>query len=302
MLTILGPTASGKTAFATRLAIDIDAEIISADSRQVFRGMDIGTGKDLADYTIDGLTVPHHLIDIAQPGEPYNLFRFKQDCQAALRDIEQRGRQAILCGGTGMYIEAVLRDFDLRPVPYDPQLRQRLQGMTLPQLRALLASYKTLHNTTDTDTVPRAIRAIEIAVAQQHTEPQQESPANRGGLPVIGLALPREQRRQRITRRLNQRLEQGLVEEVERLLDQGISTDTLLRYGLEYKFVTLHLLGQLTYEQMRLRLETAIHQFAKRQMTWFRGMERRGIPIHWIDALAPIEENVARVKQLLPSE
>ena len=296
MLTILGPTASGKTALAARLAIDIDAEIISADSRQVFRGMDIGTGKDLADYTVGLRTVPHHLIDIVQPGEPYNLFRFKQDCQAALNDIHQRGHKAILCGGTGMYIEAILRDFPLQPVPPNPQLRRQLQGMTLPQLRQLLATYKPLHNTTDTDTIPRAVRAIEIAQAGAANPAPQPSP--KPSL-VVGLALPREERRRRISQRLDDRLHQGLVGEVEGLLSQGISPHVLLRYGLEYKFVTLHLLGQLTREQMQQQLEIAIHQYAKRQMTWFRGMERRGITIHWIDALAPMEEKTQRVEALL---
>lgn len=300
MLTLLGPTACGKTALAVRLAARIDAEIISADSRQVYRGMDIGTGKDLNEYTIDGHIIPHHLIDVADPGETYNLFRFKQDCLAALKEIHHRQRTAILCGGTGMYIEAILRDYRLDPVPYNAPLRQQLNGMTLAQLRERLATYKTLHNTTDTDTIPRALRAIEIA-DYYHTHPATngvgESPPDKHL--IVGLTLPRDERRRRISERLTQRLQNGMVDEVRHLISQGVSTDILLRYGLEYRYITMFLLGRLTYDEMRQQLEIAIHQFAKRQMTWFRGMERRGIHIHWLSALDAYDDNINRICTLI---
>ncbi|MCD8310144.1 MAG: tRNA (adenosine(37)-N6)-dimethylallyltransferase MiaA [Prevotellaceae bacterium] len=301
LIAILGPTASGKTSFAAALAAELHAEIISADSRQLYRGMDLGTGKDLADYTVKGQSIPYHLIDIAYPGYKYNVFEYQRDFLAAYRDIGRRGRVPILCGGTGMYLEAVLKGYKLLPVPENAPLRARLAGFSLEQLTELLKSYKTLHNTTDVDTPKRAIRAIEIAEYYACNGVEACSFPRLDSL-VIGLQTDRERRRQKITRRLRQRLEEGMVEEVRGLLERGIAPDDLIYYGLEYKYVTLYLMGQLSYEEMFRSLETAIHRFAKRQMTWFRGMERRGIPIHWIDADLPMEEKIAAVKALYASD
>ncbi len=299
LLTILGPTASGKTPLAAAVARELDGEIISADSRQVYRRMDIGTGKDLADYQ----DVPYHLIDIAEPGTKYNLFQYQQDFFQAYSDITTRGRCPILCGGTGLYIEAVLKGYQLSPVPQNPELRSSLEGKTLAELTQLLTDLKaqngsTMHNTTDVDSCQRAIRAIEIETYNLHT------PTPRRQLPpidslIIGVNIDREERRRKITRRLKARLQEGMVEEVRSLLQEGIAPDDLIYYGLEYKFVTEYVMGQTTYEEMFQRLEIAIHQFAKRQMTWFRGMERRGFTIHWIDALLPMEEKVSHIRSLL---
>ena len=292
MLTILGPTASGKTPLAAALAKRVGGEIISADSRQVYRRMDIGTGKDLADY--DG--VPYHLIDICEPGTKYNLFQYQQDFFDAYQDIRERGVLPILCGGTGLYIEAVLKGYKLSPVPQNPELRQQLEGRTLDELTQMLVELKrknqsTMHNTTDVDSCQRAIRAIEIETYNL------ENPVPRRELPsvdsiIIGVDIDRELRRQKITRRLKARLEEGMTDEVQALLNEGIAPEDLIYYGLEYKFVTEYLTGQTTYDEMFQRLEIAIHQFAKRQMTWFRGMERRGFHIHWIDATLPTDEKV----------
>lgn len=282
LITVLGPTACGKTRFAVNLADCLDAEIISADSRQVYRRMDIGTGKDLADYDIGGHTIPHHLIDIAEPGTKYNLFRYQQDFLDAYEDIRRRGKRPILCGGSGLYIESVIRGYRLSPVPQNPELRKRLAGKPIEELTEILRSYKPLHNTTDVDSPSRAIRAIEI---EEHNRlnpiPLRPFPA----IPSvnIGLLVSREVRRERITRRLHQRLDEGMLDEVRALLDSGIAPDDLIYYGLEYKFLTEHLIGRTTYDEMCRGLEIAIHQFAKRQMTWFRGMERRGITIHWLE-------------------
>ena len=298
LITILGPTASGKTPLAAVLAYDLDAEIISADSRQIYRGMDLGTGKDLADYTINGITIPYHLIDIAEPGYQYNVFEFQRDFLVAYQDIVGRGKIPVLCGGTGMYIESVLRGYRLLPVPENTVLRTSLAGKSLEELTHILNGYKKLHNSTDVDTIKRAIRAIEIEEYYRSIPvKEREFPSLRSL--VIGLKIDRDLRREKITRRLHQRLHEGMVEEVKTLLKQGIAADDLIYYGLEYKYLTLYVIGKLSYEEMFKGLETAIHQFAKRQMTWFRGMERRGIPIHWVDAALPMNEKIAYIKKLL---
>lgn len=302
LLTILGPTASGKTAFAAQLAVKMGGEIISADSRQVYRGMDIGTGKDLADYEVHGSSVPYHLIDIVNAGEKYNLFQYQQDFHAAYQDIVNRGRQPILCGGTGLYIEAVLKGYALSPVPQNPELRNSLEGCSLEELTEQLIRLKaqnnsTMHNRSDVDTAQRAIRAIEIETYNK------EHPLENRSLPpietcIIGLDIDRESRRAKITNRLKQRLKEGMVEEIQGLLARGIPANDLIYYGLEYKYVTEYIIGELSYDEMFQRLEIAIHQFAKRQMTWFRGMERRGFKIHWIDALLPTPEKIKQVQQI----
>ena len=298
LITILGPTASGKTSLATALADKLNAEIISADSRQVYCGMDIGTGKDLTDYTINGKHIPYHLIDIVKPGYKYNVFEYQRDFLSAYSDIRQRGKLPILCGGTGLYIESVLKGYRLLPVPENPELRTRLSGMTLEELTALLRTYKTLHNTTDVDTPKRAIRAIEIE-EYYRTAPVSERSFPRLESLIVGVSIDRDLRREKITRRLRQRLDEGMVDEVRQLLDKGLTPDDLIYYGLEYKYITLHVIGQLSFDDMFTRLETAIHQFAKRQMTWFRGMERRGFVIHWVDASLPMEEKIAFIRQKL---
>jgi len=303
LITILGPTACGKTSLAAALALRVDGEIISADSRQVYRRMDIGTGKDLSDYrpVVDGSTVniPYHLIDICEPGTKYNLYQYQQDFANAYADITARGKQPILCGGTGLYIEAVLKGYHLSPVPQNQELRDRLEGRSLQELTDMLVELKakngsTMHNTTDVDSCQRAIRAIEIETYNmEHPMPKRELPPVDSL--IIGLQIDRELRRERISRRLKDRLEEGMVDEIRGLLDSGIAAEDLIYYGLEYKFVTQYVIGQLTYDEMFRQLEIAIHQFAKRQMTWFRGMERRGFTIHWIDATLPMEKKVEQI-------
>ena len=303
MITILGPTASGKTPLAARLAAEIGGEIISADSRQVYRRMDIGTGKDLADYVVDGRQIPFHLIDIREPGTKYNLFEYQQDFFDAYEAIRSRRAVPILCGGTGLYIEAVLKGYHLSPVPQNQALRDSLEGKSLAELTQMLTDLKAktgsnMHNTTDVDSCQRAIRAIEIETYNiEHPTPRRELPPVDSV--IIGVDIDRELRREKITRRLKVRLEEGMVEEVKALLDEGIPADDLIYYGLEYKFVTEYLIGEITYDEMFTRLEIAIHQFAKRQMTWFRGMERRGFEIHWIDATLPMEEKVFQIMQIV---
>ena len=298
MITILGPTASGKTPVAARLAAEIGGEVISADSRQVYRRMDIGTGKDLADYG----AVPYHLIDIREPGTKYNLFEYQQDFFDVYQQIRGRGAVPILCGGTGLYIEAVLKGYHLSPVPQNQALRDSLEGKSLAELTEMLKELKArngsnMHNTTDVDSCQRAIRAIEIETYNlEHPMPRRELPPVESL--IIGINIDRELRREKITRRLKARLEEGMVDEVRALLDKGIPAEDLIYYGLEYKFLTEYLTGQLTYDEMFNRLEIAIHQFAKRQMTWFRGMERRGFQIHWIDATLPMEDKIERIKTL----
>lgn len=298
LIAIIGPTASGKTPFAAALAHRLHTEIISADSRQVYRGMDLGTGKDLADYTIEGQVIPYHLIDIADPGYKYNVFEYQHDFLATYTDIRNRGLRPIVCGGTGLYIESVLRGYRLLPVPENPALRQQLEGLSLEALTQLLGSYKALHNTTDVDTTKRAIRAIEIEEYYAHTPIEERSFPQLSSL-VIGLKIERELRREKITHRLKQRLNEGMIDEVRQLLHQGVAADDLIYYGLEYKYLTLYIIGRLTYDEMFTQLETAIHQFAKRQMTWFRGMERRGCTIHWIDATLSMEQKIAQAEALL---
>ena len=298
MITILGPTASGKTPVAARLAETIGGEVISADSRQVYRRMDIGTGKDLEDYG----SVKYHLIDICEPGTKYNLFEYQQDFYDAYNNIIGRGKVPILCGGTGLYIEAVLKGYKLSPVPQNQELRDSLEGKTLDELTEMLTALKAqngsnMHNTTDVDSCQRAIRAIEIETYNlEHPVPLRELPSVESV--IIGIQIDRELRREKITRRLKVRLDNGMIEEVRALLDEGIKADDLIYYGLEYKFVTEYLTGQLSYDEMFQRLEIAIHQFAKRQMTWFRGMERRGFKIHWIDASLPMEQKVEKILEI----
>lgn len=281
MITILGPTASGKTDIATHLAAELSAEIISADSRQVYRRMDIGTGKDLADYVVDGKRVPYHLIDIVEPGTKYNLFEYQRDFLEAYNDIRSRGKNVILCGGTGLYIESVLKGYRLIPVPENKELRHKLEGKSLLELTSILECLKAennsnMHNSTDVDTSKRAIRAIEIEMAYKEAHIEERTFPKIDNV-IIGVGIDRDLRRMKITRRLDQRLQDGMVDEVKSLLDSGIPADDLIYYGLEYKFVTEYILGKSTFEEMHRSLEIAIHQFAKRQMTWFRGMERRGL-------------------------
>lgn len=298
LIAILGPTASGKTPFAAALAAELNTEIISADSRQIYRGMDLGTGKDLEDYTINGRQIPYHLIDIADPGYKYNVFEYQRDFLTAYETIKQKGCLPVLCGGTGLYLESVLKGYRLIPVPENQELRVRLAEKSLEELTAILSSYKTLHNSTDVDTVKRAIRAIEIEEYYAKTPIEEREFPQLNSL-IIGVDIDRELRREKITRRLKQRLDDGMVEEVRRLLAEGIQPDDLIYYGLEYKYLTLYAIGKMTYDEMFTGLETAIHQFTKRQMTWFRGMERRGFTIHWVDASLPMEEKINFVKQKL---
>ena len=298
LIAILGPTASGKTSFAATLAYELDTEIISADSRQIYREMDLGTGKDLADYTVNGKQIPYHLIDIAEPGYKYNVFEYQRDFLNAYQSIKQKGRLPVLCGGTGLYLESVLKGYQLIPVPENPELRTRLAGKTLEELTDILSTYKTLHNSTDVDTAKRAIRAIEIdEYYATHDLSAREFPSINSL--IIGVDIDRELRREKITKRLRQRLDEGMVEEVRQLLNKGIQPEDLIYYGLEYKYLTLYVTGEISFEEMFKQLEIAIHQFAKRQMTWFRGMERKGFKIHWIQASMPTDEKIELVKKLI---
>lgn len=298
LITIIGPTASGKTPLAANLADRLHTEIISGDSRQVYRRMDLGTGKDLVDYVVDGRPIPYHLIDIVEPGSKYNVFEYQRDFLKAYQEIIAKGKIPVLCGGTGMYIESVLKGYRLLPVPENPELRASLEGKSLEELTKILQNYKKLHNSTDIDTAKRAIRAIEIEEYYKQQPPEYREFPTLKSL-IIGVDINRELRREKITRRLKQRLEEGMIEEVRGLLAEGIHPDDLIYYGLEYKFLTQHVIGELTYDEMFLQLETAIHQFAKRQMTWFRGMERRGFTIHWLDATLPMEEKTEQIINLI---
>lgn len=298
LITIVGPTASGKTTFACHLAYSLNTEIISGDSRQVYRSMDIGTGKDLSDYTVNGKDIPYHLIDIREAGEKYNIFEYQHDFHEVYSDLKNRGKLPILCGGSGLYIESVLKGYSLANVPENKKLREKYADYSLKELTKILEDYKTLHNKTDVDTAQRAIRAIEIE------EYKKENPLEQNEFPplnslVIGVDIDRELRRKKISERLKARLKEGMIEEIQNILKKGIIADDLIYYGLEYKYVTLYILGQLTYDEMYSQLEIAIHQFAKRQMTWFRGMEKRGINIHWINAELPIEEKIKEVDLLI---
>lgn len=297
LISIIGPTASGKTALAVEVARAMKGEILSADSRQVYRGMDIGTGKDIAEYGSGGTRVPYHLIDIVDAGEKYNLFEFQRDFLAAYSDIVSRGALPVMCGGSGLYVESVLKGYRLIPVPENGELRARLEGKSMEELTTILATYKKLHNTTDVDTKKRAIRAIEI---EEH---YARTPAHEREFPllnslIVGVDVDRDVRRERISRRLRARIDEGLVDEVRALLEGGLSPEQLIYYGLEYRYVTLYLTGALGLDDMIKNLETAIHQFAKRQMTWFRGMERRGLKIKWIDVSLPLQERVGLIKDM----
>ena len=307
MITILGPTACGKTALAVKVAAMTGGEIISADSRQVYRGMDIGTGKDLSEYIVDGKAIPYHLIDIEDAGPKSNLFRFQEDFNAAYEDITRRGVLPILCGGTGLYMEAVLKGYALSPVEQDDNLRKKLSTRTLDELKELLTRLKArngsaMHNVTDVDTVSRAVRAIEIEFHNlKHPLDTRSMPAVNSL--IVGLDVDREVRRERITARLKARLQEGMVEEVSGLLkNNGVTKEDLMYYGLEYKYVTAYVVGEMSYNDMFNQLEIAIHQFAKRQMTWFRGMERRGFNIHWLNASMSIEDKLAQIEQWMSEE
>lgn len=293
---ITGPTASGKTSKAVALAKAINAEIISADSRQIYRGMDIGTGKDLEEYG----DVPYHLIDICNAGYRYNLFEYIRDYKSAYDNIKARGKNIILCGGTGLYIESILKGIELPPVPENTELRKKLANKSLTELTEILRQMKTLHNVTDVDNCKRAIRAIEIQ-QYYHDNPEiqiKTTPHPLKNALVIGIEIDRENRRNKISQRLRQRLDSGMVEEIRSLIDNGISPDDLIYYGLEYKYVTQYVIGQISYDEMFSLLEIAIHQFAKRQMTWFRGMERRGTTIHWLPYGISDDEFIASVRKL----
>ena len=298
LITIIGPTASGKTALAAQVAYRLGTEIISGDSRQVYRRMDLGTGKDLSDYSVQGTPIPYHLIDIREPGTKYNVFEYQHDFHDVFAAIRAKGKVPVLCGGTGLYIEAVLKGYKLLDVPQNPMLRESLKGKSLEELTRLLATYKTLHNKTDVDSAQRAIRAIEIEEYYRTQDPEKHEYEPLDSL-IIGLDISREERRAKISHRLRERLEAGMVDEVRALLDEGIPPEDLIYYGLEYKYLTQYVIGQLNYEEMVRLLEIAIHQFAKRQMTWFRGMERRGFEIHWIDASLPMEEKIQQVMDLI---
>lgn len=302
MITILGPTACGKTSLAAVLAADIHGEIISGDSRQVYRGMDIGTGKDLADYRVGDICVPYHLIDIVEPGTKYNVYQYQRDFLRAYDDIVGRGVTPVLCGGSGLYLEAVLRGYRMAPVPENKPLRQSLEGKSLAELTEMLNDIKSkkgqkMHNTTDVDTAKRAIRAIEIELYQDEHPEETEDIQPVDSL-VIGLQIDVEQRRERITRRLKARFDEGMADEIRRIIDSGVAPEDLIYYGLEYKYVTEYVIGQRDFEETFRLLEIAIHQFAKRQMTWFRGMERRGVAIHWIDSSLPMKDKINEIKKI----
>lgn len=298
LITILGPTATGKTGLAAHLAAKMNGEIISADSRQIYRGMDLGTGKDYADYFVDGVEIPSHLVDIENAGVHYNVFRFQTDFIRVFEEIQSRNKFPVLCGGSGLYIEAVLKNYRLIEVPPNKELRKELEGKTLDDLTEILKNLKPkLHNHTDVETDRRAIRAIEIEKYYAEN-PQFDSSFPEIRSLNIGIDFDRELRRQRISTRLKQRLDEGMLDEVQKLLDSGLTPEQLIYYGLEYKYLTLHLTGELSYNEMYRQLEIAIHQFAKRQMTWFRGMEKRGTKIHWIDGHLPMEEKVKAIIEL----
>lgn len=317
MITIVGPTASGKTDLAAHLAASyiadgVAAEIISGDSRQVYRGMDIGTGKDLCDYTVslpdvaEPIQVPYHLIDICDPGTKYNIFQYQEDFLRVYEDCNSRGVLPILCGGSGLYVESVIREYHLSPVPKNEALREEMSHKSMAELTAILMDLKEknnsdMHNKTDVDSPQRAIRAIEIEQynLEHHTQDRYFPPVE---TVVFGVDIPRDERRHKISSRLKARVDEGMVDEIKRLIDSGVNPDDLIYYGLEYKFVTEYVIGKLSYDEMLRQLETHIHQFAKRQMTWFRGMERRGIFINWIDALMPMNDKVSAIREKMMSE
>lgn len=298
LITIVGPTASGKTTLACHLAYTLNTEVISGDSRQVYKSMDIGTGKDLDDYIVEGKQIPYHLIDIREAGEKYNIFEYQHDFHKAYTSLKAENKLPILCGGSGLYVESVLKGYSLVNVPENKELRQKYEKYSLQELTEILSSYRSLHNTTDVDTAQRAIRAIEIE------EYKKSNPLDQNEFPplnslTIGVDIERELRRNKISQRLKVRLQEGMIEEIQSILDKGVQAEDLIYYGLEYKYVTLYLLKQLSFQEMFTQLEIAIHQFAKRQMTWFRGMEKRGIHIHWIDATLPIEKKIENILTLI---
>lgn len=295
LISIVGPTASGKTALAVSVADKFHGEIISADSRQVYRGMDIGTGKDLEEYCLEGKTIPCHLIDIVEAGYKYNVFEYQSDFLKVWEDCRQRGVLPVLCGGSGLYVEAVLKGYQLLAVPQNDDLRKSLESMSLKELAERLATYKSLHNTTEIDTPKRAIRAIEIE-EYYRLHPYEEKHFPKINSLIVGVDVSRETRRERITRRLHERLQNGMIEEVRKILESGVKAEDLIYYGLEYKYLTLYLTGKLNYEDMVSRLNVAIHQFAKRQMTWFRKMEREGFCIHWLNAELSMEEKLEQIR------
>jgi tRNA dimethylallyltransferase len=298
LVVVLGPTATGKTQLAAHLANALNGEVLCADSRQVYRQMDLGTGKDYDDYLVNGHRVPHHLMDLVPPGYKYNVYEYQADFYRTYEDVCRRGRFPVMCGGSGLYIEAVLNQYKLINVPVNNDLRQRLEGKSLQELTEILAGYRTLHNHTDTDTINRAIRSIEIADFNAHHTMPEVTLSNIKPL-IIGVGIDTQKRRERITKRLKERLNTGMVDEVKSLLDSGLQPDDLVYYGLEYKYLTLYLIGRLSYQQMFEELNIAIRQFAKRQMTWFRRMERNGFSIHWMDAFEPIEQRVCRIYDLM---
>lgn len=298
IITILGPTATGKTRIAALLAKELGGEIVSADSRQVYRKMDIGTGKDLSDYCIDGVQIPFHLIDIVEPGIEYNVFQYQQLAFSAIQDIQRRGKPVILCGGSGMYMEALLKGYKLFPVPENQTLRNEWSTISDEKLAEMLAQFKPLHNQTDIETRTRLLRALEIEhYYQEHPELMEWTQP----IPsiIFGLHGDRDLIRQKITRRLKERLENGMIQEVQQLMDDGVNIQQLIRYGLEYKFVTQFILNEIDEKTLFQKLNIAIHQFSKRQMTWFRKMEREGFNIHWIDISKSEEEKIAQILQKL---
>lgn len=298
LVTILGPTACGKTSLAVALAHRLQTAVISADSRQVYRSMDLGTGKDLGEYMYQGSEVPYRLIDIVDAGYKYNVFEYQRDFLKAFEELRAQGQLPVMCGGTGMYLESVLRGYRLVEVPENKELREALADKSLEELTTMLSGYKQLHNTTDVDTCKRAIRAIEIEEYYRVNDVNVREFPEIKSL-TIGLDVSRELRRERITRRLHERLAEGMVDEVRGILASGVAPEDLIYYGLEYKYLTLYVIGELTYDEMVSQLEIAIHQFAKRQMTYFRGMERRGVPIHWIDASLSTEEKVEAIVRMI---
>lgn len=301
LITILGPTASGKTSLAVALAYRLNSEIISADSRQFYKSMDIGTGKDLSEYVINGTNIPYHLIDIKEVGYKYNLFEYQRDFKRCYEDIRSRHIIPILCGGSGLYIESVLKGYKLVDVPENKELRVSLQNKSLPELTAILQNYKTLHNTTDVDTAQRAIRAIEIA-EYSNRFPVEKIESHPIDSLIVGVSIDRNLRREKISMRLKKRIDEGMIDEIKRILSAGIHPEDLIYYGLEYKYVTEYVIGKTSYDNMLSSLEIAIHQFAKRQMTWFRGMERRGLKIHWLDVQIPMDQKVSRIMDWLYME
>ena len=298
LITILGPTASGKTSLAVALAADLNTEIISADSRQIYKRMDIGTGKDLEEYKYEDKEIQYHLIDICEPGYKYNLYEYQRDFNVVFQDLRTREKFPILCGGTGLYIETVLKGYSMPQVPENKELREKLKDKTLTELTSILKTYKTLHNTTDVDSCKRAVRAIEIAEFYRNQQPEERKNKPLNSF-IVGVDIEREARRRKISERLQMRLNSGMVDEVRALLKEGISPDDLIYYGLEYKYLTEYLIGRLSYVEMVSKLEIAIHQFAKRQMTWFRGMERRGFSIFWLDAFLPLDQKIMKIKEQL---